>query len=125
RRRRRGRETRADRGPISRRGSGRSAGHDAGSAPNTATGGEPTGRPDIISSLRRGLRGPSASRGRLMMTSGVGRLRWILLLTLLCAAPSVPSAQSPESLAMIEKLRTLRLDELGNPQIRSDAIPPV
>jgi len=34
-------------------------------------------------------------------------------------------AQSPESLAMIEKLRTLRLDELGNPQVKSDAIPPV
>ena len=34
-------------------------------------------------------------------------------------------AQSPESLAMIEKLRTLRLDELGNPYIKSDAIPPV
>ena len=34
-------------------------------------------------------------------------------------------AQSPESLAMIEKLRLLQLDRLGNPQIKTDAIPPV
>src|SRR5690606_35429761 len=35
------------------------------------------------------------------------------------------AAQTPEALAMIEKLRNLQLDELGNPQISSDAIPPV
>jgi bacillopeptidase F (M6 metalloprotease family) len=35
------------------------------------------------------------------------------------------AAQSPESLAMIEKLRQLQLDRLGNPQIKTDAIPPV
>jgi immune inhibitor A len=40
-----------------------------------------------------------------------------------CATPV--AAQSAEQLAMIEKLRNLALDELGNPQIKSDAIPPV
>lgn len=33
--------------------------------------------------------------------------------------------QSPESLAMIEKMRNLRFDQLGNPQIQSNSIPPV
>jgi immune inhibitor A len=35
------------------------------------------------------------------------------------------TAQSSESLTMIGKLRDLRLDDLGNPFIKSDAIPPV
>lgn len=34
-------------------------------------------------------------------------------------------AQSAESLEMMEKLANLQLDQLGNPQIKSDAIPPV
>lgn len=51
-----------------------------------------------------------------------GRLAVLLALGL-AAAPL--GAQTPESLAMIEKLRNLQLDQLGNPQIRSDAIPPV
>lgn len=33
--------------------------------------------------------------------------------------------QSRESLEMIEKLQNLQFDQLGNPQIKSDAIPPV
>ena len=30
-----------------------------------------------------------------------------------------------ESMAMVEKLQNLQLDQLGNPQIKSDAVPPV
>jgi immune inhibitor A len=53
-------------------------------------------------------------------------------ITTACAAllalvtPAAPvMAQSPESLAMIRKIENLQLDQLGNPQIKSDAIPPV
>jgi immune inhibitor A len=44
-------------------------------------------------------------------------------ITFLCTASSW--AQTSEGLEMIEKLRNLQLDQLGNPQIKSDAIPPV
>jgi len=44
-------------------------------------------------------------------------------ISVLCAVGSL--AQSREGLEMIEKLRNLQLDQLGNPQIKSDAIPPV
>ncbi len=48
---------------------------------------------------------------------------WLPLAVLLGAGGA--RAQSPDSLAMIEKLRTLELDQLGNPQIKTDAIHPV
>lgn len=49
------------------------------------------------------------------------------VLALLCLglAASPLGAQTPESLAMIDKLRNLQFDQLGSPQIRTDAIPPV
>lgn len=45
------------------------------------------------------------------------------LLSLLASA--FATAQSPESLELIRKLQNLQLGELGNPQIKTDAIPPV
>lgn len=51
--------------------------------------------------------------------------KWILLAAVVVSCGATTLAQSPESLAMIEKLRQLQLDRLGNPQIASDAIPPV
>jgi bacillopeptidase F (M6 metalloprotease family) len=51
---------------------------------------------------------------------------WLCTATLAAVCGGAPVlAQSPESLAMIEKLRLLQLDRLGNQQIRTDAIPPV
>lgn len=47
-----------------------------------------------------------------------------LLLACLCL-PMTGNGQGVDSLAMIENLQNLRLDRLGNPQIKSDAIPPV
>ena len=55
----------------------------------------------------------------------VKRLRWLLILGIACLCAAPLQAQSPDSLEMIEKLRNLQLDQLGNPQIKSDAIPPV
>ena len=52
-------------------------------------------------------------------------LSWFLILGIaVVCAPRLP-AQSTQGLEMIEKLRNLQLDQLGNPQIKSDAIPPV
>lgn len=51
--------------------------------------------------------------------------KWLCALAMVTACGTGLVAQSPESLAMIDKLRRLQLDQLGNPQIRSDAIPPV
>lgn len=48
----------------------------------------------------------------------------LLLLPSLFVSPWL-AAQSPESLAMMEKLAQFRFEELGNPQIKSDAVPPV
>src|SRR5690606_33063793 len=48
----------------------------------------------------------------------------LLLLPSLFVSPWL-AAQSPESLAMMEKLALFRFEELGNPQIKSDAVPPV
>ncbi|MDR2214152.1 MAG: immune inhibitor A [Pseudomonadales bacterium] len=48
-----------------------------------------------------------------------------LFLPLLLLIAAAPRAQTPESLAMIDKLAHLRFEELGNPQIKSDAIHPV
>lgn len=48
-----------------------------------------------------------------------------LSLLILAALPSLLQAQSRESLEMIEKLKNLQFASLGNPQIKSDAIPPV
>ncbi|MEX2367121.1 MAG: M6 family metalloprotease domain-containing protein [Pseudohongiellaceae bacterium] len=42
-----------------------------------------------------------------------------------CLCSAALQAQTAESLAMMEKLQNLQLDQLGNPQIKSDAIPPV
>jgi immune inhibitor A len=54
------------------------------------------------------------------------RRRTVLAVSVLAALFGVPLlAQAPESLVMIEKLRRLELDRLGNPQIKTDAIPPV
>jgi M6 family metalloprotease-like protein len=55
----------------------------------------------------------------------MGHLRWLLApaLAWMCAAPA--AAQSAEQVAMIERLQRLALDELGNPQIKSDFIPSV
>ncbi|MES2625442.1 MAG: immune inhibitor A domain-containing protein [Pseudomonadota bacterium] len=38
---------------------------------------------------------------------------------------SISLAQTPESLEMMRKLQNLQLDQLGNPQIKTDVIPPV
>lgn len=59
------------------------------------------------------------------MKFSTSRLTWGLVLAIGCLSASGAAAQSPESLAMIEKLRELRLDELGSPQIASDAVAPV
>ncbi len=59
-----------------------------------------------------------------MTKSKAARLAWVWAAFLLAGAVGA-RAQSPESLAMIEKLRTLQLDQLGNPQIKTDAIHPV
>lgn len=47
------------------------------------------------------------------------------LLLILVLISGLAAAQTPESLEMIHKLKQLQLDRLGNPQIKSDAIPPV
>ena len=47
-----------------------------------------------------------------------------LLLLALAGAP-LAQAQSPQSLDMVDKLALYRLDQLGNPQIASDAVSPV
>ena len=48
-----------------------------------------------------------------------------LLAVLFCVFSTVAVGQNRESLEMIEKLQNLQFDQLGNPQIKSDAIPPV
>ncbi|MDP6536926.1 MAG: immune inhibitor A [Gammaproteobacteria bacterium] len=48
-----------------------------------------------------------------------------LLISAMVLAVSPVLGQNRESLEMIEKLRNLQFDQLGNPQIKSDAIPPV
>lgn len=53
------------------------------------------------------------------------RVRRLAVSAVFAAGVSSASAQTPEGLEMIEKLRNLQLDQLGNPQIKSDAIPPV
>lgn len=50
---------------------------------------------------------------------------WLFGVALIAVCGTAARAQSPESLAMIERLRQLQLDRLGHPQIKSDAIPPV
>lgn len=52
-------------------------------------------------------------------------LAWLTVAAVVVGGGSPLLAQSPERLAMIEKLRLLQLDQLGNPQIKTDAIPPV
>jgi len=59
------------------------------------------------------------------MESMVKRLGCLAAAAAVCLWAAPARAQSPEALEMIEKLRTLQLDQLGNPQIKSDAIPPV
>lgn len=59
------------------------------------------------------------------MTRTVSRFSRLLVTTMLLTCAAHATAQSQESMAMIEKLRRLQLDQLGNPQIKSDAIPPV
>lgn len=51
--------------------------------------------------------------------------RFNQFLVLSALASMCAQAQTPESLEMIRKLQNLQLDQLGNPQIKSDAIPPV
>lgn len=55
----------------------------------------------------------------------MNRRTWLAVALVTAVFGASPAAQSPESLAMIEKLRLLQLDRLGNPQIKTDAIPPV
>jgi immune inhibitor A len=52
-------------------------------------------------------------------------LSWVAATTMIVVFAGPLAAQSPEALAMIEKLRLLQLDRLGNAQIKSDSIPPV
>ena len=50
---------------------------------------------------------------------------WLAAAALILTIGAPARAQSPDSLALIDKLRQLQLDKLGNPQIKSDAVPPV
>ena len=59
------------------------------------------------------------------MKSSVKRFGWLWVVGIVCVCAERPLAQSAEGLDMIEKLRNLELDQLGNPQIKSDAIPAV
>lgn len=52
-------------------------------------------------------------------------IRNYLMLMLLCVPTTTLLAQSADSLSMIEKLKNLQFDQLGNPQIQSNSIPPV
>jgi M6 family metalloprotease-like protein len=54
------------------------------------------------------------------------KMRAMIGVAMLAALVGVPVwAQSPESLVMIDRLQHLQFDRLGNPQIKTDAIPPV
>ena len=55
----------------------------------------------------------------------ISRTAIVLSLLSLTALPTLLQAQSRESLEMIENLENLQFARLGNPQIKSDAIPPV
>ncbi len=55
----------------------------------------------------------------------ISRTAIVLSLLSLTTLPNHLQAQSRESLEMIENLENLRFARLGNPQIKSDAIPPV
>ena len=51
--------------------------------------------------------------------------RWLFIPAVACVLVARLPAQSPEDLDMIEKLRTLQFDQLGNAQIKTDTILPV
>jgi len=54
----------------------------------------------------------------------ISRLLPVFITLILATCPSL-FAQTPESQRLVEKLQNLELDQLGNPQIKTDAIPPV
>jgi M6 family metalloprotease-like protein len=59
------------------------------------------------------------------MLSRVNRFAVSLMAGIAIFGVSSVRAQTREGLEMIEKLKNLQLDQLGNPQIKSDSIPPV
>lgn len=60
-----------------------------------------------------------------MTPSRVSRFAASLIVGIAVFAVTDVRAQSRDGSALIEKLRNLQLDQLGNPQIKSDSIPPV
>ena len=55
----------------------------------------------------------------------VRRPHFLMLSLCVAIAPTGAQAQLPEKMAMMEKLAQFRFDQLGNPQIKGDAVHPV